>query len=156
MDRRDHFYVTLFSNASQIVYPSNTIAAFTVQLAKTIELGPSENWEVGLCELSHPPPTTGNLRPLVVVGDTNALVYCDLIAPQFVGTAMARYLRTFITPTVYGVHNFRQVYYVPVEKRTFRDIRIEVLNLSGKRIAFKDSQAPLKVVLHFRRVGTRS
>ena len=151
---RNRFYVTLFSNASQNVYPSNTIAAFTVQLAKTIELGPSENWEVVLCELTHPPPVVGNLKQVVVVRDTNALVYCDLIAPQFVGTAVARYLRTFITPTVYGVHYFRNVYYVPVEKRTFRDIRIEVLNLSGQRIAFKDSRAPLKVVLHFRRVAT--
>ena len=151
----DNFYVTLFSNASQKVYPGNTIAAFTVQLAKTIELGPSENWEVGLCELSHPPPTVGNLRAIVVAGDTNALVYCDIIAPQFVGTAMARYLRTFITPTIYGVHYFQNVYYVPVEKRTIRDIRIEVLDLSGNRIAFKDSKAPLKVVLHFRRVATQ-
>lgn len=153
---RDHFYVTLFSNASQTVYPSNTIAAFTIQLAKTIELGPSENWEVGLCELSHPPPTVGTITPALLVGDTNALVYCDLIAPQFVGIAMARYLRTFITPTAYGVHYFKDVYYVPVEKRTFRDIRIEVLDLSGQRIAFNDSRAPLKVVLHFRRVATHS
>jgi hypothetical protein len=150
---RDHFYVTLFSNASRNVYPSNTSAAFTIQLAKTIELGPSEKWEVGLCEISYPPPNVGTIRPAIIVGDTNALVYCDLIAPQFVGTAIARYLRTFIMPTVYSVNTFKNVCYVPIEKRTFRDIRMEVLNLSGQRIAFKYSKTPLKVVLHFRRVA---
>jgi hypothetical protein len=148
---RDHFYVTLFSNASQNVHPSNTIAAFTIKQAKTIELGPSEKWEVGLCEISYTPPNVGTIRPAIIVGDTNALVYCDLIAPQFIGTVMARYLRTFVMPTVYSVNTFKNVYYVPIETRTFRDVRIEVLNLSGQRIAFKDSKTPLKVVLHFRR-----
>jgi len=88
---RDHFYITLYSNASQEVYPDNKIKAFTIQLAQPIKLDPSEIWEV---------------------------------------------------------------YYLPVEKRTFRDIRIEILNLSGERIAFTDSKTPLKAVLHFRRVIT--
>jgi len=50
---RDHFYVTLYSNASQDIYPDNKIAAFTTQLAQPIRLDPSEIWEVGLCELSY-------------------------------------------------------------------------------------------------------
>jgi hypothetical protein len=152
---RDHFYVTLLSSASLQLYPSNTIAAFTSQLAKTIELDPSENWEVGLCEISYSPPNNVGtiIKPAIVIGDTNALVYCDLIEPQFIGTAMARYLRTFVMSTVYGVYTFKNVYYVPVEKRTFRDIRIEVLNLSGQRAAFEGSRTPLKVVLNFRRVA---
>jgi len=43
---------------------------------------------------------------------TNALVYCDLIAPQFIGTAMARYLRTSkIVPTDYdNEYVFENVY----------------------------------------------
>jgi len=49
---------------------------------------------------------------------------------------------------------YEKVYYVPVEKRTFRNIRIEILNMSGERIAFKDSKTPLKAVLHFQRVIT--
>ena len=74
----------------------------------------------------------------------NALVYCDLIAPQFIGADMVRYLRTFkIVPTDYdSEYLFENVYYVPVEKRTFRDIRIEILNLSGRRIPFRDSETP--------------
>jgi hypothetical protein len=149
---RDHFYITLFSNASQDVYPDNKIAAFTIQLAKPVTLDPSEKWEVGLCELSY-----SATQQLANMSDfTNALVYCDLIAPQFMGTAMVRYLRIFnIMPADYdSEYLFENVYYVHVEKRTFRDIRIEILNLSGERIAFRDSKTPLKAVLHFRRVVT--
>jgi len=42
-----HFYVKLFSNASQILYPTNMIGAFTVELPQPIELGPNDKWEVG-------------------------------------------------------------------------------------------------------------
>ena len=147
---RDHFYITLFSNASQQIYPDNKIGAFTIQLALPIRLDPSEIWEVGLCELSSArQPRADN---------TDALVYCDLIAPQLIGTTMVKYFRTFniiIMPEEYGAeYQFENIYYVPVEKRMFRDIRIEILNLSGERVPFSDSKTPLKVVLHFRRVIT--
>ena len=33
----------------------------------------------------------------------------------------------------------------------FQDIRIEFLTLEGKRVPFKDSKTPSKVVLHFRK-----
>ena len=63
----------------------------------------------------------------------NALTYFDLIAPQLIGTAKVRCLRSFrIVPIDYDSEClFQNVYYVPVEKRTFRDIRIEILNQSG-------------------------
>ena len=51
-----------------------------------------------------------------------------------------------------NIYIYNDVYYVPVEKRMFRDIRIEILNLTGEKVAFEDSKTPLKVVLHFRRV----
>ena len=145
---RDHFYVTLFSNASQDIYPDNKIAAFTTQLAQPIRLNPSEIWEVGLCELSYSAshglqkngPLLNNLNVFL-----NALIYCDLIAPQLIGTTKLRCLRSYL---------FQNVYYVPLEKKTFRDIRIEILNQSGELIPFNDSAIPLKVVLHFRRVIT--
>jgi len=80
-------------------------------------------------------------------------MYCDLIAPQLRGTAKVRCLRSFrIVPTDYdSEYLFQNVYYVPVEKRTFRDIRIEILNQSGELIPFNDSHTPL-IVVHFRRV----
>jgi len=75
---------------------------------------------------------------------TNALVYCDLIAPQFIGIAMVRNLRTFkFVPTDYdGEYLFENVYYVPVEKRTFRVIRIEIINLSGEQIPLEIARPP--------------
>ena len=58
-------------------------------------------------------------------------------------------------PEDYGVeYQFENVYYVPMEKRMFRDIRIEILHLAGERVPFTDGKTPLKVVLHFRRVIT--
>ena len=80
----------------------------------------------------------------------------DLIAPQFIGTTKVRCLRSFrLVPTDYdSEYLFQNVYYVPLEKKTFRDIRIEILNQSGELIPFNDSSIPLKAVLHFRRVVT--
>jgi hypothetical protein len=85
MEYRKHFYITLFRNASQKVYPSNTLSDFKIQLAQPTDLGSSDDWEVGLCEFSCPPPATGRIKTVAVIGDTNALIYCDLITPQFVG-----------------------------------------------------------------------
>jgi len=70
---------------------------------------------------------------------------------------MVRFFRTFniIMPEDYsGEYQFENVYYVPVEKRMFRDIRIEILNLPGERVPFTDGKTPLKDVLYFRRVIT--
>lgn len=46
------FYVTLFSNASQETFKKNTHAAYTVNLARPVDLGSGgDRWEVGVCEL---------------------------------------------------------------------------------------------------------
>ena len=86
----------------------------------------------------------------------NALMYCDLIAPQLIGTKKVRCLRSFrIVPTGYdSEYLFQNVYYVPLKKKTFRDIRIEILNQAGELIPFSNSQNHLKAVLHFRRAIT--
>ena len=98
---RDHFYITLFSNASQDIYPDNKIAAFTIQLAQPIRLDASEIWEVGLCELSYSATQQQSVN-------SNALVYCDVTAQQFIGASMTRYLRTFeIMQAHYGSYTRR-------------------------------------------------
>ena len=148
-----NFYVTLFSNASTNLYPANTIGAFTVELPRPIELGPNDKWEVGLCEISYPPNQVGTLKSVNVVGDTTVLVYTDFISAQYVGKKLVRCLRTFIYPTINGEHIYSNIYYVPVEKHTIKNIRIEMLQLTGKRVEFKSSKSPAKVVLHFRRVS---
>ena len=98
------FYVTLFSNASQSLYPNYTIGAFTVELSRPIKLGPNDKWEVGLCDISYPPKTLGPLRSIEFVGDTPVLVFTDLISPQCLGKKLVRCLRTFIYPTLHGEH----------------------------------------------------
>jgi len=117
-----------------------------MQLAKPINLDPSEIWEVGLCELTYPETEQAfDIAPLADVEDnSHALLYCDLIAPQFIGASMVRYLRTFdIMPANYGDEFlYEKVYYVPVEKRTFQDIRIEILNLSGSGSPLEKARPP--------------
>ena len=153
MQRGDQLYLTLFSNGAQSVYPNNTLAAFTIPLAQQIDLGSNDVWEVGIAEFTYPPILEGTYtHGVTVIGDDNILIYCDLISPQFVSCNLVRCLRTFICPSAYCQHVFTNIYYVPVEKRQFRDIRIELLTLKGKRFALKNSDKPVKVVLHFRRV----
>jgi len=53
---RKHFYVTLFSNTSQVIYPDITQAAFMSHLAQPIDLGTSSDWEVGVGEVTYKPP----------------------------------------------------------------------------------------------------
>jgi len=173
---RDHFYNTLFSNASQKIYPDNKIAALTIQLAKPITLDPAEIWEVGLCEISYPEIESVGVEdhsnaevycdrfcevsysePAAGVQDkSNALLYCDLIAPQFIGSTMVRYLRTFNIvqepESLGGEFLYENVYYVPVENRAFHNIRIELLKLFGKRKAFsKTIERDILVICHDRR-----
>jgi hypothetical protein len=148
MEYHKHFYITLFSNASQKTKPGNTLPEFTIQLAQRTDLGSTDSWEVGLCEFSCPPSVT---RTVDVIGTTNALVYCDLITQQFVGSQYSRCLRTFIYEPEYCDHTFN-VYYMPIEKHTFHDISISIADLHGKKIPFESGEVPTKVVLHFRRV----
>jgi len=96
------------------------LAEFTIQLAQRKVLGSTDNWEVGLCEFSCPPPKSGTLKSVEVVGETNALVYCDLITQQFVGNNYVRCLRTFIHPSKYCDQTFKNVYYVPPKNVTSR------------------------------------
>jgi hypothetical protein len=133
----------LFSNASQKMYLSNAIAAFTVHLARPIKLGSNNKWEVGVAEITYSPKKIGDLKNSIIVGDTISLMYCDSITPQFVGSGLERVPRTFTTTTVTGKYYFDPVFYLPVEKRTFQDIRIEVMNLKGAWIHFRPNDVPM-------------
>jgi hypothetical protein len=147
----DHFYVTLLSNASQKLYPENTIGAFTAELARPIDLSSDGNWEVGLCDFTCPSDTVGTIYNRTVVGDHIALIYCDVVSPQFVGGNLVRCLRTYIYPSLTCQYEFKNVYYMPVEKRRITNIRIEILTTSGNKVAFKSGKQPSKLVLHFRK-----
>ena len=152
--QRNQLYVTLFSNASQEVFPDYSLTAFTIHLAHPIKLGSASDWEVGLAEVPYKAPNRQILQGAVfdVVSSINVLIYCDLITPQSVGSDNVRLLRTIICPTQLGNHLFQNAYYLPVEKTLFQDVRIELRVLDGTHAAFEDSVIPTKVVLHFRRI----
>ena len=146
------FYVTLFSNASQDLYPDNTIAAFTSKLAHPIELG--SGWEVGLCELSSPPSENNiyfETNEILPVGKGYGFIYCDIIAPQLVGDSFVRCLRTYPLSSKQSEQIFQSVYYVPIQRNTIHTIRIEALTQRGNRVPFRKGFTPLRLVLHFRR-----
>jgi hypothetical protein len=128
MDFRNHFYFTLFGNASQKTYPEITL--FTVQLAKLIDLGSTDRWEVVLCEFSCSPFYVGFM--------TNALIYCDLIMPQLWGSVRQMFSDVYSRAD----HTFKNIYYMPVEKRAFQNISIVIADLYGDKIIFKSSDVP--------------
>jgi hypothetical protein len=136
------FYVTIFSTASRDLYDQNTHADFMVKLAQPVDLGTASDWEVGVCEVS-----CSTSHPVV----THALIYCNLIAPQFVGDSTVRCMRTFVFTDTSCHREFQNVHYVPVEQRRFQDIRIEVLTSDGLHTPLNDRLTPTKVVLHFRK-----
>jgi hypothetical protein len=146
------FCVTLLSTASQSLFPANTHSAFTVELAHTIHLGTKDRWEVGTCEFACPPPKVGLYEPLDIISSSIALIYCNMVSPQFVGNELVRCLRTFTFPSQICHRTYDNIYYVPVEKN-IRHIRIEVLTLAGKHVPFTDSRDPTICVLHFRRIS---
>lgn len=53
MLNENEFYVTLFSNSSQDIYPENTMSRFTCRLPRPIKL--EGNYRVGLVEIQYPP-----------------------------------------------------------------------------------------------------
>ena len=150
---RNHFYVTLFSNGWKALYPANRITAFTTRLAQPIDLGSMDRWEVWLCEFTCHPMNVGTFAVLDFVSVKIAFLYCELISLQFVGSQYVRCLRTFVLPTTYCDKVFDNVYYVALEKRRFRDIRIEILRETVEPPNLKATEVPTKVVLHFRRVA---
>jgi len=153
-DDLKHFYVTLFSTDYQHIYPDNTHYDFIVELARSIVLGNNDRWEVGLCEYACPPPKPGTHQTFDIVGQSRALIYCNLIAPQFVGGHLVRCLRTITNPSQYCNYSFQNIHYVPVEKRLIRHIHIQIKTADGKTAAFPVGRSPSVIVLQFRRVPT--
>ena len=83
---QNHFYLNLLSNDSQKLYPTNTLSAFTASLAQPIDLVSSVRREDGVCEFSCHPTKTGTFASIQVVAANNALIICDLISQQFMGS----------------------------------------------------------------------
>jgi hypothetical protein len=139
MEYQKNFYITFFSNSLKNVYLANKLSEFTIQLAQLIDLSSTDDWEVGLCEFSYPPPYPDIAKPYELVGETNALVQCDLITQQFVGSDYVRCLRTLMHPTIYCDYAFENIY-LPVEKRAFRDKSILITKTNCKEIPFESGE----------------
>lgn len=146
----NHFYVTLLSDSAQDLYPNNTIAAFQTQLAKPLDLGSGDDkWEVGLCEFAYPVIKPPPGKSFVI---NHTFIYCDVIAPQLVGTSLTRCLRIIQLPSSDGHNVFNPVYYLPVEKQYIQTITVDILTKLGERVPFPSSKKPSMLVLHFRKV----
>lgn len=82
-------------------------------------------------------------------------VYCDIIEPQIVGDVMCPLLRIIpLDPVkyVYGsnkMHIFSPPHYVPVMRREFDTIEIDIRSSTGEHIPFQFGTSCVK--LHFKR-----
>ena len=112
---------------------------------QTIDLGNNDKWDVGLCEHAFPPPKLVTHQAFEVVEQSKALIYCNLITPQFVGGQLVRCLRTNTFPSQYSDKKITTVHYLPVERRFIRHIHIQIKTADGK-------SAPSVGVLYFRRI----
>jgi hypothetical protein len=126
-NEQTHFYVPLLSKASQKIYPSNTLRSFKINLARPVDLGSNSRWEVGVWEVTCRPVNVGTFGGVTVISASNALIYCDLISPNFFGSQYVMVLKTCIMTTAYCKHTFDKVYYMHVEKRRFHDIKIKIM-----------------------------
>ena len=81
-------------------------------------------------------------------------VYCDIASHNYVGDIKTPLLRVFNTDgkdTKMAIKTFLQPIYLPVSKREFETIEINLNNELGKPIPFIDGKSV--VTLHFRRVN---
>ena len=79
-------------------------------------------------------------------------VYCDLVAPQFVADQNLRTLRIINYASRGEEHRFQNVYFLPVEKRVFRDINTQMRLMEGSPVPFEAGIIPAIMILRFRRV----
>jgi len=91
----------VFSDASKEIYITNSHTSFTNRLALPVDLGSSSDWLLGLAEISYNRPERmivwgAHVEP---IGEENVSVYCDLFAPQLVGSQLRSVLRTIFTPS---------------------------------------------------------
>lgn len=116
-----------------------------------------------LCiQLGYEPACIVNRDPIAVrPGDltyaapAHLLVYCDIIEEQFVGDVRAPLLRMINSDYLrydYGASvtkGFMNLMYMPLSRRVFSSVTIDICSPTGQRIAFNNGRSAL--LLHFRR-----
>lgn len=84
-------------------------------------------------------------------------VYCDIIEPQIISDVLAKVLRIAVVDSrkyVYGTQHaqlFPQPHYVPVLKREFENIEIDIRTNTGERVPFLFGTVCVK--LHFKKLN---
>jgi hypothetical protein len=70
---------------------------------------------------------------------TSIYTYCDIIQPQIVGDTSAQLLRSIPFEGKYGdivTKTFTNIQYVPVQMKSFRDVKIRLRNDTGDPVPF--------------------
>lgn len=86
------------------------------------------------------------------------LIYCDIIQPQFIGHEVAQVLRSVKIGNdsyEYGTpchSEFKNIHYVPVSRKEFHTIRINIRDPTGDHVPF--SHGVLSLKLHFKERAT--
>lgn len=81
------------------------------------------------------------------------MVYTDIIQPEIFGNNKIRALRAINIDNCRKQNNmeFKNVQYVPVEKKIFETIAFNISDQYGKNINFVSNYNPTKIVLHFKK-----
>lgn len=143
------FYVYVSSDASEKIHPGNTHAAFTMELATTIELDPRYKWSVALCEAIFPSSISRTYSGMSVSdhGKGPIFVYTDLVQTSSVGDSDTRILRIISPPNPH--QNFIDRHYIPVSGERITQISILMTDRLAVKYPFTKSSVPIIMVLHF-------
>lgn len=132
----------------KILKGQTVIAAFKMSDRLALQLGYRPGDEVP-AELKA--PHVANLASGV---SDLMLIYCDIIEPQITGDSWSKVLRTLNTSDGYVNYfckpcsvEFTQLHYIPVQKKNFDSIRIDIRDVAGKLMPFQ--HGTLSVKLHF-------
>ena len=94
---------------------------------------------------------TAPLTPNIQLGIYSLFVYCNIAQPQMVGDSQVPLLRIVPIEGRYGdyiTRSFQSPQYIPVSRKSFDSIEIDIKDDTGRNISFESGKSV--VTLHFR------
>jgi hypothetical protein len=143
----------MFNVGNQRVYAtltSNMSIQYSPSLAAILGIGPEQNPMKNMDEDTL--TVKGNLVSDIEGGIHSIYVYCDILEHVPVGDTKAPLLRIVDAGGEHGemlYKSFDNLLYMPLQKKNFDSIEIDIRNSFGEPIAFESGQ--LVATLHFRR-----